>query len=106
MEKFKCPFSKPLFEEIVAKTHINGIQRTVYSVNGDSYTGEWKNDKKHGRGIQKWKNSQLVYEGYWEDGKRCGPGVLSVVDKRGRHTKVYSGMWRNNKRHVTRLGVI
>lgn len=53
-----------------------------------------------GRGIQKWKATQLVYEGYWENGKRCGPGILAVVGRNGRHTKIYSGMWKNNKRHV------
>ncbi|KAL5112120.1 MORN repeat-containing protein 3 [Taenia crassiceps] len=47
----------------------------------------------------KWKATQLVYEGYWENGKRCGPGILAVIGRNGRHTKIYSGMWKDNKRH-------
>jgi len=26
----------------------SGILHTVYSINGDEYTGEWMNNKKHG----------------------------------------------------------
>lgn len=99
MIKNKCPLLTSLSQEILEKTRLNGVRKTVYSVNGDSYTGEWKDNKKHGRGIQKWKSTQLIYEGNWEAGKRCGPGVLAVVGKNGRHTKIYSGMWKNNKRH-------
>ncbi|KAL5963221.1 MORN repeat-containing protein 3 [Taenia solium] len=98
MTKNRCPLTPFLSQEILAKTHLNGVRKTIYSVNGDSYTGEWKDNKKHGRGIQKWKAEQLVYEGYWENGKRCGPGILAVVGN-GRHTKIYSGMWKDNKRH-------
>jgi len=28
-----------------------GILNTVYSINGDEYTGEWLNNKKHGMNI-------------------------------------------------------
>ena len=27
----------------------NGLRHTVYSVNGDQYTGEWQDNKKHGK---------------------------------------------------------
>lgn len=27
----------------------NGLKNTVYTVNGDEYTGEWRDNKKHGK---------------------------------------------------------
>ena len=38
-EPWKCS------DELAQK---KGILHTVYSVNGDEYTGEWLNNKKHG----------------------------------------------------------
>jgi len=38
-EPWKCN------DELAQKT---GILHTVYSINGDEYTGEWLNNKKHG----------------------------------------------------------
>lgn len=35
--------------------------------NGNSYKGEFKNDKRDGYGIYKWQN--MYYEGDWENGK-------------------------------------
>ena len=49
MRRSRCFTVPPLSQEILAKTHINGERKTIYSVNGDSYTGEWKDNKKHGR---------------------------------------------------------
>ncbi|VDL19884.1 unnamed protein product [Hymenolepis diminuta] len=96
----KYIFSTSPTEEKLAKSRTNGARKCIYSVNGDSYTGEWKDNKKHGRGIQTWKKSGLVYEGYWEDGKRCGSGVLYAVDKNDQRKKIYSGLWKDNKRDV------
>lgn len=49
MIKNRCPLTASLSQEILAKTSLNGVRKTIYSVNGDSYTGEWKDNKKHGR---------------------------------------------------------
>nr|CUU98553.1 hypothetical transcript [Hymenolepis microstoma] len=95
----RCGFSTAPNKKELAKTHQNGGRKCIYSVNGDSYTGEWKDDKKHGRGVQMWKKSGLFYEGYWEDGKRCGTGILYAIDKNCQHRKIYSGSWKDNKRH-------
>jgi len=38
-EPWKCS------DELAQK---KGILHTVYSINGDEYTGEWLNNKKHG----------------------------------------------------------
>ena len=39
---------QPLWKEWDQKAQKKGIRNTVYSVNGDHYTGEWLQNKKHG----------------------------------------------------------
>lgn len=31
------------------KSQINGLRNTVFFANGNEYTGEWLNNKKHGK---------------------------------------------------------
>ena len=38
--------------------------------NGDSYTGYWKNGKRHGKGTYIWSNGQRI-DGVWENGTRA-----------------------------------
>ncbi|TNN19231.1 MORN repeat-containing protein [Schistosoma japonicum] len=85
--------------ELDLKANKNGLRNVVFGVNGDEYIGEWKHNKRHGRGIYKWKKTNLVYEGDWEKNMRSGPGVLSVKFKSGKQIKIYSGSWKDNKRH-------
>lgn len=40
-----------------------------------------------------------MYDGDWKDNKRCGFGTLSFRSK-DKFRKVYSGGWKNDKRHV------
>ncbi|XP_059844180.1 MORN repeat-containing protein 3 isoform X2 [Hypanus sabinus] len=78
----------------------NGLKSTVYTVNGDEYTGEWRDNKKHGKGTQKWKSNGAIYDGDWQNGKRSGFGTYSLPDPvSGEFKKVYSGEWKNDKRH-------
>ncbi|TGZ74535.1 hypothetical protein CRM22_000882 [Opisthorchis felineus] len=81
-----------------AKANKDGLRHTVYQVNGDQYRGEWKNNKRHGRGTYKWSKTGVLYEGDWEDGKRSGYGVLSVFNSVGKQVKVYCGEWKHDKR--------
>ena len=37
--------------------------------NGEKYDGEWKDGKKHGRGVLTCANGEK-YDGEWKDGKR------------------------------------
>ena len=53
--------------------HINGKGKIVYD-DGDSYEGEWKDDKAHGFGVYISHNGS-VYEGYWFENQQCGQGV-------------------------------
>jgi hypothetical protein len=58
---------------------------------GTTYKGEWKDNKKHGYGIQVWANGNK-YEGDWANGFREGHGVFWVKD--GKLRKQYAGNWR------------
>ena len=80
----------------------NGIF-TVYSGKNQQYRGEWKNDKRCGRGVQiRADGSQ--YEGEWKDDRFHGHGELWVKadpgDARRNYTlrKSYEGQWENGKR--------
>ncbi len=42
---------------------------------GDYYKGEYKNNKKHGFGIYRWKNG-TIYEGEFENDEKVGEGML------------------------------
>ncbi|XP_007900422.2 MORN repeat-containing protein 3 [Callorhinchus milii] len=99
------PFLRPrtnpqtLWREWDRKAQKNGLKRTVYSVNGDEYTGEWRDNKKHGKGTQIWKVNGARYDGDWENGKRNGFGTYSIPDPAtGEYKKVYSGEWKHGKR--------
>ena len=43
---------------------------TIVHVNGDEFTGEWFQDKPHGRGVYKSAKDGSTYSGDWRDGKR------------------------------------
>jgi hypothetical protein len=46
----KVPKSRePLWKFSDEKANKKGVLHTVYSVNGDEYTGEWLSNKKHGK---------------------------------------------------------
>jgi hypothetical protein len=57
------------------------------------YTGEWKDDKKHGKGTYRWDNG-MVYEGDWIENMRTGQGKFTWPNK-----QVYEGGWLNDRRH-------
>ncbi len=45
----KIPRKKqPLWKDWDYKAQKKGVRNTVYSVNGDEFTGEWLDNKKHG----------------------------------------------------------
>ncbi|KAF4517934.1 hypothetical protein B566_EDAN005301 [Ephemera danica] len=92
--------------EIELRTRKQGIFHEIYSVNGDCYRGEWKDDRRHGFGelrrtngesyIGQWRGDKphgygilrrrcgdcnvLVYEGHWERGVPHGNGVAQFSD--------------------------
>lgn len=90
---------EPLWKSWDYQAQKKGIRHTVYSVNGDQYTGEWLDNKKHGKGTYIWKENGSLYDGDWRKGKRSGFGTLSNPDGKGGFKKEYSGGWKNDLRH-------
>ncbi|XP_077354596.1 MORN repeat-containing protein 3-like isoform X2 [Festucalex cinctus] len=77
-----------------------GRRATLFSVNGDQYTGEWLDDNKHGWGIQVWKKSGAIYNGEWKCGKRDGYGSQSRLrPDTNTYENVYCGQWKNGMKH-------
>ena len=54
--------SEPLWKEWDYKAQKKGVHHTVYSVNGDQYTGEWDNNKKNGRYSQSFEFNSFYRE--------------------------------------------
>ncbi|KNC48087.1 CMRP Flagellar component [Thecamonas trahens ATCC 50062] len=70
--------------------HGTGVHRYT---NGSVYEGEWKDDKRDGRG-KLVSASGEVYEGEWKADKRHGFGKHVYADGRA-----YVGPWRRGARH-------
>ena len=56
------------------------------------YTGSWLTGMRHGYGVMRY-NSGNHYEGYWEKDKKCGRGVMVWKDS----DEVYIGEWKDDK---------
>lgn len=61
---------------------------------GDTYTGNWRFDKKHGKGREFWTSDKSVYDGEYFKGEREGFGTFSVNGR-----VVYEGSWKKGKMH-------
>ena len=60
------------------------------------YEGQWKNNERHGKGIEYWFYGEKEYEGQWRENKRNGKGN-SYYHKDGKIE--YKGDWKNNMRN-------
>ena len=58
---------------------------------GDKYLGDFKNNKKHGKGTYFWKNGNK-YIGEWKNDKLHGTGTLTY-----KNGKINKGTWENGK---------
>lgn len=69
----------------------------------DYYEGEFKNGKKDGFGYMDYELNGYVaeYEGEWKDDKRCGKGTYKRYSMGGgaSHTYKYEGEWLNDMEH-------
>lgn len=61
-----------------------------------TYEGEWKDDKRHGFGSATFPDG-TAYKGSWENGLRCGHGVLYFSTALA--SGAYNGYWLNDKFH-------
>eukprot|EP00826_Nyctotherus_ovalis_P043782 TRINITY_DN4657_c0_g6_i2.p2 TRINITY_DN4657_c0_g6~~TRINITY_DN4657_c0_g6_i2.p2 ORF type:complete len:142 (+),score=38.10 TRINITY_DN4657_c0_g6_i2:856-1281(+) len=62
-------------------------------MDGRKYTGEWKDNCMHGKGVYTWKDGRK-YEGEYEMDKKHGHGKYQWADGR-----VYDGPWVDGKQH-------
>jgi hypothetical protein len=58
----------------------NGPHATIYLINGDRYMGDWKDNKRHGKGTHFYSKSGNKYVGEWKNDMRHGYGTLSVPE--------------------------
>ena len=57
------------------------------------YYGEWKDDKKHGKGCMIWPDGS-IYQGHWVNDMRNGKGRYITIKG-----NMYEGEWKNDKLH-------
>ena len=74
----------------------HGTGKMYYS-NGTIYSGEWKNDSIHGEGIMEYKDGRQ-YEGVWTD-KFTGKGIIYYPNN-----IVYEGIWSGEYRDPNGTG--
>lgn len=65
----------------------------------ETYQGQWKDNMKHGYGVQTYKNGDR-YEGQWLRDKRHGEGVLwvRVPGSKSKFRREFTGGWFEDKR--------
>ncbi|CAD7937340.1 unnamed protein product [Amoebophrya sp. A25] len=81
-----------------------GDHSTVFAAGTkESYKGEWLDNRKHGYGVQTFKDGLSKYEGQFYNNKREGEGVYWVADasRPNKMRKEYIGVWKGDKRHGT-----
>jgi hypothetical protein len=69
----------------------DGVRKTVYFPSGEHYTGSWKNNLRHGKGVLIYRNG-AKYEGDWYQGLRQGLGTLWAYEN-GKYKVKYNGGW-------------
>lgn len=72
----------------------NGLG-TYISPSGNKYVGEWKNGKKHGKGICTYNDGEETYEGDWENGTWNGQGTHTYAGG----LDFYQGGFKDGRRH-------
>eukprot|EP01116_Phalansterium_solitarium_P006608 TRINITY_DN18931_c0_g1_i1.p1 TRINITY_DN18931_c0_g1~~TRINITY_DN18931_c0_g1_i1.p1 ORF type:complete len:233 (-),score=65.36 TRINITY_DN18931_c0_g1_i1:101-799(-) len=86
--------SVPLWKQNEELAKKSGARSTTFSLNGDSYKGEWAHDKKEGHGVYVWADGR-TYDGEWKNDLRHGTGEYFVPNDKGELVKIYTGEWRN-----------
>ncbi|XP_015594249.1 MORN repeat-containing protein 3 isoform X2 [Cephus cinctus] len=79
----------------------NGWRHSIYSPSApakDYYKGQWKDDKKEGKGTE-FTRYNWLYEGDWLNGLKHGYGTLSRTAKDGTTFKSYTGNWLHGMKH-------
>ena len=85
-------FSFNLSAECIEGNCVDG-QGTFTTLNGDQYSGEFKDNKGHGQGTFTYANGDQ-YSGEYKDSKRHGEGTYNYASG-----SQYSGEHKDDKRH-------
>ena len=91
-QELKLEFGNYIGQVINGKAEGKGICNFF---NGDRYEGEWKDNKKEGKGVYYWNRSPWkgdVFEGEWKNNKKEGKGIYYFSDG-----DFYEGNWKNGK---------
>lgn len=70
-----------------------GLGQTLFP-NGDCYAGEYKANKRDGKGVFWWQEAAVVYCGEWSNNARNGYGRIVYPDG-----SRFLGEWKQNKKH-------
>ncbi|XP_056643709.1 MORN repeat-containing protein 3-like [Diorhabda carinulata] len=91
--------------KIEESTLKNGLRHCIFNTVRDRYVGEWKANKKTGKGVMLTRNKDL-YEGDFNNDYRHGFGVLAYhLPKYNVFSLTYRGDWKNGKMHGEGLRV-
>ncbi|XP_012251498.2 MORN repeat-containing protein 3-like [Athalia rosae] len=98
------PFLKPRKVSVTdtkfEKCKRNGWRKSIFSASWplkSCYIGDWKNDKKDGKGFQL-SGTKWLYKGDWWNGYRHGYGMLGKVLESKEIWKCYIGDWVKGKK--------
>jgi hypothetical protein len=70
---------------------------TLYFKDGDIYVGEYKDGKRNGQGVYTWKEDGSKYVGEYKDGKRNGQGVYTWKEDGSKYVGEYKDGKRNGQ---------
>lgn len=90
-------------EQRIESSKRNGWRHAIYTpevkrIVKAHYKGEWRNDKREGKGIGV-SSYGWMYEGDWLKDRKHGYGILSKISEDGNIRKVYAGEWAEGKKH-------
>ena len=72
-DRFEGDFEKGMM-------HGRGI---MYYANGNTHEGEYRDDKRHGKGRETTNGGRNVYVGRWKEGMRVGVGKMLLYPAKG-----------------------
>ena len=75
--------------------HGKGILHNDKEVGRPCYDGLWVENKRHGEGIEWYKDDSMKFYGTFKDDQRNGHGLETT------RQEFYEGMWKEGKRHGT-----
>ena len=82
------------FSGMFKNGRIEGKGTWVSGSSGNSYSGNWHNGKREGIGTYSWAHSSQQYVGEWVDDKRHGKGTLTWANG-----DRFEGEFRNNQQY-------